>query len=149
MVNQSITGNAGSLFHKPGTEKQAMQELHAVVERWAQKFNDGNAEAIARLHSRGSTIWGTPAQRLITSDEEIKGYFAGAARAGLRVKLGEHVSSLISETSAIDTGYCEFSRTAHGQASIFPARYTFLPVKQNSAWLLPISIHSMLPKPGG
>jgi len=26
-----------------------MQELHAVVEQWAQKFNEGNAEAIATL----------------------------------------------------------------------------------------------------
>jgi len=42
-------GTVGSLFHKPGTEKQAMQELHAVVEQWAQKFNEGNAEAIATL----------------------------------------------------------------------------------------------------
>jgi len=50
-------GNVGSLFHKPGTEKQAMQELHAVVEQWAQKFNEGNAEAIVRLYSRGSTTW--------------------------------------------------------------------------------------------
>jgi hypothetical protein len=82
-----------------------MRELHAVVEQWAQNFNEGNAEAIARLYSPGSTIWGTLAQRLMTSHEEIKGYFAGAARAGLRVKLGEHVSSLISETSAIDTGH--------------------------------------------
>jgi uncharacterized protein (TIGR02246 family) len=126
-----------------------MQELHAVVEQWAQKFNEGNAEAIARLYSRGSTIWGTLAQRLITSDEEIKGYFAGAARAGLRVKLGEHVSSLVSETSAIDTGHYEFSRTADGEASIFPARYTFLLVKQNSAWLIAHQHSSMLPKPGG
>jgi uncharacterized protein (TIGR02246 family) len=126
-----------------------MQELHAVVEQWAQKFNEGNAEAIARLYSRGSTIWGTLAQRLITSDEEIKGYFAAAARAGLRVKLGEHASSLISETSAIDTGHYEFSRTAHRELSIFPARYTFLLVKQNRAWLIAHQHSSMLPNPGG
>jgi len=86
---------------------------------------------------------------LITSDEEIKGYFAGATRAGLRVKLGEHVCSLISETSAIDTGYYPFSRTGAGEASNFPARHTFLLVKQNSAWLIAHQHSSMLPKPGG
>ena len=126
-----------------------MQELHAVVEQWAQKFNEGNAEATARLYSRGSTIWGTLAQRLITSGEEIKSYFMGAARAGFRVKLGEHVSSPISETSAIDAGHYEFSRTTHGEVSIFPARYTFLLVKQNDVWLIAHQHSSILPKPAG
>jgi hypothetical protein len=86
---------------------------------------------------------------LITSDEEIKGYFAGAARAGLRVKLGEHVSSLVSETFAIDTRHYEFSLTARDEVSIFPARHTFLPVKQNSAWLIANQHSSILLKPAG
>jgi hypothetical protein len=94
-----------------------MRELHAVVEQWAQNFNEGNAEAIRATLFAGSTIWGTLAQRLITSDEKIKGCFAGAARAGLRVKLRERVSSLLSETSTIDTGHYEFSRTAHDEVS--------------------------------
>jgi len=36
-----------------------------------------------------------------------------------------------------------------GEASIFPARYTFLLIKQNSAWLIAQQHSSMLPKPGG
>jgi hypothetical protein len=62
----------------------------AVVEQWAQRFNEGNAEAIAA----------TP--------------FAG-----------------------------------HGEVSIFPARYSFLLVKHNSAWLIAHRHSSMLPKPDG
>jgi hypothetical protein len=36
-----------------------------------------------------------------------------------------------------------------GEASIFPARYTFLLIKQNSAWLIAHQHSSMLPKPAG
>ena len=84
---------------------------YVIVERWAETFNEGEPSAVAALYALGATIWGTLAQSLTTSPDDIETYFTQAARAGLKVKLGEHVSSLISEASAIDTGHYEFSRT--------------------------------------
>jgi uncharacterized protein (TIGR02246 family) len=126
-----------------------MRELHAVVERWGQSFNEGDTEALARLYAPGATIWGTLAGTLTTSVEGIRRYFTDAARAGLRVRLGEHLSSLISETAAIDAGQYEFSRNADGQVSIFPARYSFLLVKHDGTWMIAHQHSSMLPKPAG
>jgi hypothetical protein len=49
-----------------------MTEAYAVVERWTQTFNEGDADATATLYAPGATIWGTLAQSLTTSPDEIK-----------------------------------------------------------------------------
>ena len=122
---------------------------YVIVERWAETFNEGEPSAVAALYALGATIWGTLAQSLTTSPDDIETYFIQAARAGLKVKLGEHVSSLISEASAIDTGHYEFSRTTDGQTTIFPARYSFVLVRQDGTWMIAHQHSSILPMPVG
>jgi uncharacterized protein (TIGR02246 family) len=126
-----------------------MIEAYAVVQRWGQAFSAGDAGAVASLYAPGATIWGTLAQQLTTSAEDITTYFIEAARAGLKVKLGEHVSLLISETCAVDAGDYEFSRMTDGRTAIFPGRYSFVLVKQNGAWMIAHQHSSILPKPAG
>jgi hypothetical protein len=77
-----------------------MSGPYVIVERWAETFNEGEPSAVAALYALGATIWGTLAQSLTTTPDDIETYFIQAARGGLRVKLGEHVSSLISATCA-------------------------------------------------
>jgi hypothetical protein len=72
-----------------------MTEAYAVVERWGETFNEGDADAVARLYAPAATIWGTLGQHLTTSPADIRTYFIEAARAGLRVKLGPHILSPI------------------------------------------------------
>jgi uncharacterized protein (TIGR02246 family) len=126
-----------------------MNEAYAVVERWGQTFNASDARAVSTLYAAGATIWGTLAQVLTTSPQAIESYFAEAARAGLRVKLGEHVSSRISDACVIDAGHYELTRTKDGQTAIFPARYSFVLVKQDGGWMILHHHSSMLPEPLG
>jgi uncharacterized protein (TIGR02246 family) len=124
-----------------------MNEAYAILERWAQAFNEGDADAVAVLYAPGATLWGTLGQYLTTSPADIRTYFAEAGRAGLRVKLGSHVLSPISETCAIDAGHYEFTRGPDGQ--IFPARYSFFLVKQDGKWMIAHQHSSIMPKPIG
>jgi len=124
-----------------------MKEAYAVVERWGEAFNAGNADAVASLYAPGATIWGTLAQYLTTSPADVRKYFFEAAQSGLRVKLGPHVLSPMSETCAIAAGHYEFTRTADGQK--FPARYSFFLVKQNGEWMMAHQHSSLVPKPVG
>ena len=124
-----------------------MNEAYAILERWAQAFNEGDADAVAALYAPGATLWGTLGQYLTTSPADIRTYFADAARAGLGVKLGSHVLSPISETCAVDAGHYEFTRGPDGQ--IFPARYSFFLVKQDGAWRIAHQHSSIMPKPIG
>jgi uncharacterized protein (TIGR02246 family) len=124
-----------------------MNEAYAILERWAQAFNEGDADAVAALYAPGATLWGTLGQYLTTSPADIRTYFAEAGRAGLRVKLGSHVLSPISETCVIDAGDYEFARAADGQT--FPSRYSFFLVKQNGKWRIAHQHSSIMPKPIG
>jgi len=102
MIRQTIAKKPGYVLSQTQlvsaipAEIKTMNEAYAVVERWEQAFNKGDAGAIAALYAPGATIWGTLTQTLTTSPQAIESYFAEAARAGLRVRLGEHVSSQIS-----------------------------------------------------
>ena len=138
-----------SLINATLVEIYAMNEAYAVVQRWAETFNAGEPDAVAALYAPDATIWGTLAQELTTKPADIRTYFIEAARAGLRVKMGEHASSLISQTSAIDAGDYEFTRITDGQTALFPARYSFVLVKQNGAWMIAHQHSSFLPKPIG
>jgi uncharacterized protein (TIGR02246 family) len=124
-----------------------MKEAYAVVKRWGQAFNAGDADAVSSLYAPHATIWGTLAQYLATSPADIGTYFIEAARAGLRVKLRPHVLSPISETCAIDAGHYDFTRTTDGQTAIFPARYSFVLEKHNGRWMIAHQHSSLLPKP--
>jgi len=51
-----------------------------IVERWAETFNEGEPSAVAAPYALGATIWGTLAQSLTTSPDDIETYFIQAAR---------------------------------------------------------------------
>jgi uncharacterized protein (TIGR02246 family) len=130
-------------------EIYAMNEVYAAVQRWAETFNAGEVDAVAALYAPGATIWGTLGQKLTKGPADIRSYFVEAARAGLKVKLGGHDLSPISPTSAVDAGDYEFARTADGQTAFFPARYSFVLVKPNGAWMIAHQHSSFLPRPIG
>jgi uncharacterized protein (TIGR02246 family) len=127
----------------------AMNEAYAVVQRWAETFNAGEPDAVAALYAPDATIWGTLGQKLTTGLTDITTYFAEAARAGLKVKLGEHVLSPLSQISAVDAGEYEFTRTVDAQTALLPARYSFVLVKQSGVWMIAHQHSSFLPKPIG
>jgi uncharacterized protein (TIGR02246 family) len=126
-----------------------MNEAYAAVQQWAEAFNAGEPDAVAALYLPDATIWGTLAQKLTTGPADITTYFAEAARAGLKVRLGQHVLSPMSQTNAVDAGEYEFARTMDGQTALFPARYSFVLLKHNGAWMIAHQHSSFLPKPIG
>jgi uncharacterized protein (TIGR02246 family) len=126
-----------------------MNEACAVIERWAETFNAGEPDAVAALYAPDATLWGTLGHYLTTKPADITTYFFEAAQAGLRVKLRPYVLSPISETCVIAAGHYDFTRTADGKATTFPARYSFVLVKQNGEWIIAHQHSSFLPKPIG
>jgi uncharacterized protein (TIGR02246 family) len=124
-----------------------MDEAYAIVKQWEAAFNAGDADAVAALYAPSATIWGTLAQDLTTTAAGITSYFQQAARAGLKVKLGPHVLLPVAGAGIVDAGHYEFSRAADGQDSVFPARYSFVLMQQNGAWVIAHQHSSFLPKP--
>ena len=123
-----------------------MDQAYAIVKQWEAAFNAGDADAVAALYTPSATIWGTLAQDLTITSAGITSYFQQAARAGLRVKLGPHVLSPTAGAGVVDAGQYEFSRAADRQDSA-PARYSFVLMQQNGAWMITHQHSSFLPKP--
>ncbi|NVN85379.1 MAG: SgcJ/EcaC family oxidoreductase [Rhodopseudomonas sp.] len=126
-----------------------MAEAYATLERWARGFNDGDASAVAALYAPDAVIWGTLAQTLTTTPQDIETYFVQAARAGLKTTLGQHVTSRISDACVVDAGHYDFTRVAGGQTAVIPARYSFVLLQRDGAWMIAHHHSSILPKPIG
>src|SRR5579872_3047370 len=98
----------------------SMQDAYAVVQRWGEAFNRGDADSVAALYAPAATIWGTLAQYIATSPTEILDYFREAARAEFRVKLGPYVISPIGESGFVICGHYELSRPLDGRILALP-----------------------------
>jgi uncharacterized protein (TIGR02246 family) len=126
-----------------------MDDAYAIVKRWEQAFNEGDADRVAELYAPSAAIWGTLAQYLATSATEIQDYFRDAARAGLRVKLGAYVMLPIAEDGMVVSGHYTLSRPADGQDVAFPARYSFVLVNQTGGWTILHQHSSFMPNEKG
>lgn len=121
------------------------EDAYSAIEQWAKAFNDGTADDTAATYSPGATLWGTLVAGLLTRDSMKRHFSPGAGIA--KVKLGEHVSQQLSDTVVVDAGRYDFSRTTDGETKVFPARYTFVLLKQSDKWLIVHHHSSMMPKP--
>jgi uncharacterized protein (TIGR02246 family) len=124
-----------------------MSEAYSLVERWAETFNAGDVAAIAALYAPQATIWGTLGQVITTQPDEIQSYFEASFRAGLKVELQPFVIHSTEGGDVIVAGHYAFSRIADSEATTFPARYSFVLVKADGAWLIAHHHSSLMPKP--
>ncbi len=113
-----------------------MTEAYATIERWAMHFNAGESEAVTRLYTPYAALWGTLSQNITASAGDMQAYFIAAARLKLTVRLGTYVALSPAEDIAAITGHYDLSRTRDGCVTLFPARYSFVLVKQNGTWLI-------------
>ena len=77
-----------------------------VIEKWADYFNAGDLEGITSLYHRDSTLLSTFLPKLLSSKNEIKGYFnvAFKGKATVTVDTSKSIRKKLSETSYIMTG---------------------------------------------
>jgi uncharacterized protein (TIGR02246 family) len=122
-----------------------MDDPYDMIRRWEHAFNQGDGRDVAALYAPDAILWGTLAPTLIASPQAIHAYFVDAAAAGLTVRLGEHASTLLSETCAVDAGHYEFSRTKDGAVSLLPARYSIVLARTGGSWVIAHHHSSILP----
>ena len=126
-----------------------MDEAYAIVKQWEAVFNAGDADAVAALYAPSATIWGTLTQDLtITSAGHHELLSTGRPR-GTEGQIGPHVLSPTAGAGVVDAGQYEFSRAADRQDSVFPARYSFVLMQQNGAWMITHQHSFILPAQTG
>lgn len=125
-----------------------MSDAATTLEQWAERFNAGDGEAVARLYTSDAMLWGTLSRNITASPDGMKAYFLEAARLGLTVKLGAHMARTLAQDVTAIAGHYDLFRELEGRATLFPARYSLVLVRQKSEWLIAQHHSSLLPTTG-
>lgn len=125
-----------------------MSEATTTVERWAEHFNAGDGEAVARLYTPDAVLWGTLSRDMTASPDDIKTYFIEAAHLGLTVEFGAYAAQPLAQDIMAIAGHYDLFRELEGRMITFPARYSFVLVRQKTEWLIAQHHSSLKPTTG-
>lgn len=98
-----------------------------VIEKWADYFNAGDLEGITSLYHRDSTLLPTFLPKLLSSKEQISGYFISAieGKASIEVNVGQSIKKVISEDIYLMTGSYIFCLPSNGKEK-YESWFSFL-----------------------
>ena len=98
-----------------------------VIEKWADYFNAGDLEGITSLYHRDSTLLPTFLPKLLSSKEQISGYFIAAieGKASIEVNVGQSIKKVISEDIYLMTGSYIFYLPSKGEEK-YESWFSFL-----------------------
>ena len=87
-----------------------------VIEKWADYFNAGDLEGITSLYHRDSTLLPTFLPKLLSSKEQISGYFIAAieGKASIEVNVSQSIKKVICEDIYLMTGSYIFCLPSKG-----------------------------------
>jgi hypothetical protein len=98
-----------------------------VIEKWADYFNAGDLEGITSLYHRDSTLLPTFLPKLLSSKEQISGYFIAAieGKASIEVNVSQSIKKVISEDIYLMTGSYIFCLSSKGEEK-YESWFSFL-----------------------
>ena len=98
-----------------------------VIEKWADYFNAGDLEGITSLYHRDSTLLPTFLPKLLSSKEQISGYFIAAieGKASIEVNVSQSIKKVISEDIYLMTGSYIFYLPSKGEEK-YESWFSFL-----------------------
>jgi uncharacterized protein (TIGR02246 family) len=134
------------LLLTPAAMAGPKEDVAAATAKWAQVFEQQNADKIATLYTKDGALWGTLSPTLRSGPEAIRAYFIGAfgALPQIKVSFGDQLIRVYGDT-AINTGYYTISYTTDGVVKSIPARYSFTFVKEGDEWLIADHHSSQMP----
>src|SRR5918992_564199 len=134
------------LLLAPSAMAGPKEDVAAATAKWAQVFEQQNADKIATLYTKDGALWGTLSPTLRSGPEAIRAYFIGAfgALPQIKVSFGDQLIRVYGDT-AINTGYYTISYTTDGVVKSIPARYSFTFVKEGDEWLIADHHSSQVP----
>ena len=98
-----------------------------IIEKWANYFNAGDLEGITSLYHKDSTLLPTFLPKLLSSKEQISGYFIAAieGKASIEVNVSKSIKKVISEDIYLMTGSYIFCLSSKGEEK-YESWFSFL-----------------------
>jgi hypothetical protein len=100
----------------------------SIVSQWALYFNDGNLEGVLSMYHKDSTLFPTFVPRLLSSPEEIKGYFKIAikGKASVEIDINESIKKELPGNIYLVTGTYVFTLKNKEGDKKYISWYSFL-----------------------
>jgi uncharacterized protein (TIGR02246 family) len=114
----------------------AAASVAAATSAWVEAFNSRDPARISALYDPDAVLSDTGEAKPRIGQAAIADYYRAAAqRPTERVALGERNIRVFGDT-AIDSGTYNFFEMRNGQATLTPARYTFVYRNRGGKWLI-------------
>jgi uncharacterized protein (TIGR02246 family) len=122
---------------RPAAANPAAASVDEATATWVTTFNTRDPKRIVALYAADAAFWGTTAQRLASTPDEVWTYFKDAGqRPNTRVRIDSHVARVYGDI-AIDSGaYTFFDLVDGAETNVRPARFTFVYRRVAGRWLI-------------
>ena len=107
------------------------EDVAAGTAKWGEIVAQNDPEEIITLYATDAVLWGTLSPTVRADRAALRNYFVGAFKTlpGLKVSFGNQLIRVYDNT-AVNTGYYTFSYSKDGKPKTFPARYSFVFLKE-------------------
>lgn len=126
----------------------AEDEVEAATQAWSDAYSSRATDNVLALYSPDAVFWGTTSPTLRDEPAEVRDYFKNMPdRPNARNVILEHRLRVFGDV-AVSTGFYTFNDVRNGEATTFPARFTFVYNKQEDGrWLIVDHHSSAMPPP--
>lgn len=123
------------------------EDALAVVERWVAAFTASDIDAIVALHAPDALFIGTGSRSVINDPAAVRTYFERALlnNRPRSAKLGEHMVTVVSDSTVIVTGLDTVTSTRDGIRTSAVGRVTFVIARRAATWEIVHFHRSALP----
>lgn len=123
-------------------------EAKAMIARWTERYNAGDAEGLVKLYTPDAVLLGTRSPIISQGTDGARAYFSALVKptTGNKVRFDDVRMIVAGDLrSVVVTGFYTFFRGA--AATPDPARFTWLLVNRGGVWLIAHHHSSVRPAP--
>ncbi len=120
------------------------EEAATALSNWVTAMQAGNPKAVARLYDRAPSLWGTIAETLATTYENVLAYFELFLRGknNLQITIETRHPQSVGPVCFISGSYSFRFTDNNGKEQTIPARYSFGFLKKENGDVVITNHHS-------
>jgi uncharacterized protein (TIGR02246 family) len=113
------------------------EDVAAATIKWGETLGQNDPDKVVALYAPDAVLWGTLSPTVRADRAALRDYFATAFKVlpNLKVSFGQQLIRVYG-TTAINTGYYNFSFGRDGETKTLPARYSFTLVNDGQTWMI-------------
>lgn len=138
-----------ALALSPPAKAAPEDDVAAVTQEWAKAFAEHNVDHVVAFYSKDAMVWGTNAQGLRTTPDELRSFFQSTFQIpNVRIAFDDQTIRVFGNVAVV-AGHYTFIAGSGDQEQNTLARYSFTFLKEGERWLIIDHHSSPMPAPRG